>query len=93
MAVEWTAPAIADLYAIDDYWSAYAIGSAERVLELIETAAAFLSTMPSAGPLIERSVARKWRVAHTSYLPIYRIRDERIEILRVRHGREDWMDA
>lgn len=88
--VTWSAEAIADLEAIDDYWMSYGEERAEQVIARIENAAAFLSTMPHAGPAIRRSTARKWRVAQTMYLLVYRVLDERIDVLRVHHGREDW---
>lgn len=34
---------------------------------------------------------RHWIVQRTPYLIVYRATDERIEILRVWHGRRDWM--
>ncbi len=88
--VQWSDLAIADLRDIDDYWSGYDAASAERVASLIEAASAFLATMPSAGPALRRNDARKWLVGSTPYLLIYRVLDSGIEILRVRHGRENW---
>ncbi|WP_170318337.1 type II toxin-antitoxin system RelE/ParE family toxin [Sphingomonas sp. PAMC 26621] len=44
-SIEWTGRAIADLYDIDDYWSAYSNEAAARMAERIEAAAAFLETM------------------------------------------------
>ncbi|WP_375397104.1 type II toxin-antitoxin system RelE/ParE family toxin [uncultured Sphingomonas sp.] len=88
--VSWSDEAIADLEAIDDYWACHSEARAEQVIERIERAAAFLATMPHAGPALDRSVACKWRVIQTMYILIYRIIDNRIDVLRVHHAREDW---
>ena len=88
--ISWSDEAIADLEAIDDYWASHSEARAEQVIERIERAAAFLATMPHAGPALDRSVARQWRVMQTVYILIYRIIDDRIDVLRVHHGREDW---
>ena len=88
--VAWSDEAIADLEAIDDYWATYSEDRAEQVAARIEKAAAFLSTMPHAGPAFDRPAARKWQVALTMYVLIYRIADHGIDVLRVHHGREDW---
>ncbi|WP_010215170.1 type II toxin-antitoxin system RelE/ParE family toxin [Sphingomonas sp. PAMC 26621] len=34
--------------------------------------------------------ARKWRISASPYILIYRVLDNRIQILRIRHGRENW---
>lgn len=88
--VEWSDLAIADLREIDDYWSACSLDSAERVAARIEAAAAFLATMPRAGPVLRRSDARKWTVATTPYVIVYRVADTSIDVLRVHHAKQDW---
>ena len=88
--VKWSALAIADLEDIDDYWMRYSESSAERIISQIERAGDFLTTMPRAGPMLRRSEGRKWKVAATPYLLIYRILDDSIEILRVHHGSQNW---
>lgn len=88
--ISWSDEAIADLEAIDDHWASHSEARAEQVIERTERAAAFLATMPHAGTALDRSVARKWRVMQTMYILIYRIIDDRIDVLRVHHGREVW---
>jgi toxin ParE1/3/4 len=90
MNVEWSDLAIVDLEAIDDYWMAYSEAAAEDVADKIERAAQFLTTMPKAGPALRREEVRKWRVGSTPYVLIYRVLAERIEVLRIHHGRQDW---
>lgn len=89
--VAWTILAEHDLEAIDDYWIEHSEAKADLVLARIRAAADFLAAMPGAGPVIETGPARKWRVQSTNYILIYRIRADVIQILRVHHGREDWL--
>lgn len=89
--VEWSDPAIADLEEIDDYWSTYSPDAADRIATLIEEAADFLAATPAAGPVIPEVDARKWRVAPTAYILLYRVSDAHIEVLRIRHARENWI--
>lgn len=88
----WTPPAIGDLEAIDDYWAGYAADSAEQVGVRIESAAAFLVELPKAGSPLENGQARKWRVAATPYLLVYRALADRVEILRVYHECMNWRE-
>jgi len=50
----------------------------------------FLAGLPEAGPALEGREARKWRVAGTNYLLIYRLVPDGIQVLRVQYAREDW---
>jgi toxin ParE1/3/4 len=91
--VEWSDPAIVDLEEIDDYWSAYSHDAADRVTATIERAATFLTTTPAAGPRVRGANARKWRVAATDYILLYRVSAHTIEVLRIRHARENWIST
>ncbi|MGN6375009.1 MAG: type II toxin-antitoxin system RelE/ParE family toxin [Sphingomonas sp.] len=93
MHVVWTPPATGDLEAIDDHWAAHSEASAEEVAAKNEAAAAFLADLPNAGPPLENGLARKWRVRTTPYLLVYRVVQDRIEILRVYHERMNWRDT
>ena len=89
-AVFWTGPAEADLADIDDYWQMYQPERSDEILDRLEAAGDFLATMPHAGPAVDSLAARKWSVASTDYLLIYRVQDDRIEVLRVHHQRQGW---
>lgn len=89
-AVEWSDLAIIDLEEIDDYWIDYSEEAAEEVSIKIESAAAFLATMPGAGPAIGERDARKWSVATTRYVIVYRVLENSIEVLRVHHESQNW---
>lgn len=89
-AVSWTGPAEHDLEKIDDYWFLVAPDLADAMLAKIEASVCFLRGMPRAGWRIEETEARRWSVRGTPYLLVYRIQADTIEILRVRHERENW---
>jgi toxin ParE1/3/4 len=88
--VEWTGPAEGDLQAFDDYWCAYGTERADEILETIRAAGNFLAGLPEAGPALEGREVRKWRVAKTNHLLIYRLARDEIQILRVHHASENW---
>ena len=50
-----------------------------------------LSETPHIGRLGVEPDTRHWVVQRTPYLIVYRVQDETLEILRVWHGRSDWM--
>ena len=91
--VRWTPLARADLEAIDIFYAAQDPDFATRVGRLAIGAARFLSEWPGSGALISDGAIRKWPVKGTPYILIYRVLKDRIEILRVRHNREDWRPA
>ncbi len=90
IAIEWTAPARADLESIDDYLNVIDPALADRTIDRIEAAGGFLTENPAAGPISVGEDIRKWIVRRTPYLLFYRDAADRIEILRVRHDREGW---
>ena len=90
--LDWTSDARDDLAAIDAYWWEHAPDRADDVLDRIEAAAEFLLGMPHAGPALDRGSARKWSVRSTRYILIYRVAETSIQILRVHHMSEDWLE-
>ncbi|WP_156680979.1 type II toxin-antitoxin system RelE/ParE family toxin [Sphingomonas profundi] len=91
-AIEWTRPARDDLAEIDAYWWAIDQAVADGLLASIEDAAEILRDAPRVGRTIDADT-RKWSVRGTSYLLLYRHRDDRIEILRVQHASRNWSPA
>ena len=89
-ALNWTQPAIDDLWAIDDWLVDNASGEiALATLAAIRFRAASLENFPHGGRPIGDGI-RLLRVIDTPHLIFYRIVAGDIEILRVRHEREDW---
>lgn len=91
-SIRWTSLARDDLVAIDTYWWTNNSMRADEILARIKASAEFLQSLPNAGPPLDDYPARKWSVRQTPYLLIYRIVGDEIEILRVHHGNENWMD-
>ena len=90
-ALSWTAPALADLRAIDDWLDENASPEvALRTLATIRLRARFLENFPHAGRPIGESM-RALRVLDTPYLLLYRLLGDQLEVLRIRHEREDWL--
>ncbi len=85
----WSGPARDDLARVDDFYAAIDPGHADRVGRAALEAGRFLAEFPLAGPVVEGAF-RKWRVPATRYVLVYRLFEGGVEILRVRHGRENW---
>ena len=90
-SVVWTTPAQADLAAIDDRYGEIAPDFADLAGGAALAAGSFLAEHPAAGPLVGEFGIRKWRVRGTDYILLCRIVAAGVEIIRVRHGREDWL--
>ena len=90
-ALNWTAPALADLRAIDHWLEENASPEiALRTLATIRFRAGFLENFPHAGRPLGESM-RALRVRDTPYLLLYRLLGEQLDVLRIRHEREDWL--
>jgi plasmid stabilization system protein ParE len=91
ISIEWTSAARIDLEAIDDHWSEIDLALAETTVDPIEAVGRLMQDHASAGPVVASDDIRKWSVRETPYILIYRFTANRLEILRVRHDREDWL--
>ena len=89
--LSWTVPAREDLRSLDAWLTKEARPQvAVRTLAEILERARFLLNFPHGGrPFLDKQF-RVLRVLDTPYILIYRIKGDTIEILRVRHEREDW---
>lgn len=88
--IAWAESAQPDLARIDEYYSQIDLEFANRAARNAVAAAKFLRDNPFAGPKIEGTDYRKWHVAATPFLLIYRTERNAIRIVRVRHVAEDW---
>jgi toxin ParE1/3/4 len=86
--VLWAGDALRDLDQIDDWYAERDPDFADRVGDRVLNAAGFLIKFPFAGPVYYGKV-RKWPVPNTDYRLLYRVTDTAVEIVRVRHARED----
>lgn len=89
--ISWTGPALADLRAIEAWLDEGANPEvAARILSAISRRAKFLEDFPHGG-CPSPSGMRVLLVFDTPYLILYRIIDQRVQVLRVHHEREDWL--
>jgi toxin ParE1/3/4 len=85
----WTAPSRIDLRDIRDFYLDRNAGAGARILRAIREKATVLEGFPAAGPVLDGDV-RVLSIGNTPYAIQYRIVGDVIQILRIRHEREDW---
>ncbi len=85
----WSPSSLRDLQGIDAFLTERNDGAAARILRAIRSATRRLLDYPRIGPGLDEPF-RVLGVRGTPYLLIYRLRNEDIEIVRVRHARENW---
>lgn len=95
MRVRWTPLALSQLDRIQDYIAeenpVAAFETTEKILNQVETQ---LPAHPYSGRLGEHFPAtRELVISNTPYIVVYRVKDETIDILRVRHGAQLWPPA
>ena len=90
MEVRWSARALADLEAIQDYLLERNPPAAVRMVTVLRSAAAKLSTMAQRGRPGRWPGTRELVISGTPYLIPYRVRGDVVEILRVFHGARQW---
>ncbi len=90
MIVEWSVPARRDLIAIADYLAADNPEAALAVIDRIDEAVANLADHPRMGRPGRVSGTRELVVAGLPYIVPYRLREHRVQILRVLHAARKW---
>jgi plasmid stabilization system protein ParE len=87
----WSPSSLRDLRGIDEFLAERNDAAAARILRAIRAAALRLHDYPRIGRAIDEPF-RVFGVRGTPYLLVYRLRDGTVEIVRVRHSRENWLD-
>jgi toxin ParE1/3/4 len=87
--VIWSDRSRSDLAAIGDYIADHDPAAALRTLHAIRAKAVLLAQFPNIGPPLDGE-RRYLRIPPTPYLIVYRIGPGRVEVLGIRHAREDW---
>ena len=85
----WAPSARHDLTTIDEYLSEYDLRAALNTLRAIRVAANRLTEYPRIGRAVDPPF-RVLGIRSTQYLIVYRLKDGGVEIVRVRHRRENW---
>lgn len=93
MRIIWSAPSLADIDSIHAYIAQHDPPAAERVFKVIGETAERLLVFPRSGPPGRIPGTRQIVVPGTPYLMPYLVEPDRIVILRVLHGRQDWPDT
>lgn len=90
-ALRWSVKALLDFDEAQGWIARESPLAAQTVADRIWQASQRLRNTPRAGrPGIEPGT-REWVVQRTPYLIVYRVGDDAVEVLRVWHGRRDWM--
>lgn len=78
-----------DLAEINAFLAEHDARAAVRTLTAIRISIEWLRTYPRIGRAIEEPY-RVLLVRGTPYLVVYRVRDDVVDLLRIRHARENW---
>lgn len=89
--VAWTLPARQDLLKTIHYLVEQSPASAERLLNRLEAAAASLAEFPNRGRIVPELELPRRELIVAGYRLVYRVRGEEIQILRVIHGKQDFL--
>lgn len=90
MIVAWSPRAVRHLRALRAYVAQNNPEAAADIATTLLTAVARLEHLPKLGRPGRLADTRELVAPGTSYLVVYRIRAERLEILAVFHGRQKW---
>lgn len=91
MQIRWTEGAIRDFTKICDYIDEHGSGSTARPVALaIHDAIDVLKRFPEHGRTGRKPDTRELLFTGLPYMAVYRIKESRIEILRILHGAQIW---
>lgn len=93
MRLVWAAPALRDLAAARAYITRDNPAAADRQVRFVLAAVANLLRFPEIGRPGRRTGTRELVINRTPYIAAYRLRGDRIEVLRIIHGRQRWPDG
>jgi toxin ParE1/3/4 len=93
MDVFWLDGAVADIQEIVAYIEADNPAAAQHVAAALHNAAIRLGSHPRIGRRGRRRGTRELVVPSLPFIIAYRIRADRVEVIRVIHGRRDWHKA
>jgi addiction module RelE/StbE family toxin len=93
MAIVWLEGAVDDLNEIVDYIAARNPAASAKAAAALHDAAAHLDSHPQMGRRGRLGGTRELVVARFPFIIVYRTLRDRVEVLRVIHGRRDWHTA
>jgi toxin ParE1/3/4 len=89
--VFWTTPARRDIDRIAADLADIDPAVASATIVAIRASSWRLRDFPLSAPAVGHAGLRKLSVTGAPYLLLYRVRDGSVEIIRVRHARENWL--
>ena len=90
MTILWTSGARSDLIAIFDYIANDNPAAAAALVDRVDEAVMRLEDHPGLGRPGRRAGTRELVIAGSSYIAVYRIRRDTVQVLRVLHGAQKW---
>lgn len=93
MPIVWLPVAVQDIIHIRHYIADRDPESASKIAQRIDKAIAHLSAMPNMGRSGRIFGTRELTISGTPFLAVYRVQSDRIEILRVLHGRQTFPES
>jgi toxin ParE1/3/4 len=90
LKVRWLKRALANLEAEAEYIFRDSHAAAQRVVLAIEQAVQLLASHPAMGRAGRVEGTRELVVTGTPYIIPYRVREDRVEVLRVFHAARKW---
>ena len=90
MKLVWSTPGLGDLIAIADYIATDDPIAAHDVIDRVDSAVGRLADHPRSGRPGRIEGTRERLVAKAPYIVAYRIRQERVQILRILHAARKW---
>lgn len=93
MPIVWLPVAVQGVIHLRTYIRESAPESAKSIGQRIDQAVNRLSVMPSLGRPGRIYGTRELVISGTPYLVVYRVKNQRVEILRVLHGRQSFPDS
>jgi len=87
LPIIWTIPAEEDLAAIVDYIAPHNMSAAIKLAQRLKQCVLPLADFPLMYRESERIPGCREIVAHRNYIVLYRVLEDRIEIVNVVHGR------
>ena len=75
---------------MDDHYRELSASYADRIGDAAIAGGRFLAERPYAGPTVRGGPCRKWLIARSPYVLIYRVVPSGVQIVRMVHAATDW---
>lgn len=93
MRIVYTPRALSDIDAIESYLGQYGSKSSKKLVAAIKKAIEQLRDFPRLGRAIDEEHRYRMPVAKTPYVVFYRINDDKLFVLHIRHGARRPIDS